>query len=167
MVKLPVLVLNQNFEPLNVCQVRRAMVLLFRGKAEVIENGRGFLHSMQGCFDIPSVIRLIHFIRRPHRVRRMTKLEVLNRDKFTCQYCGIYSRELTIDHVIPRKRGGAHTWENVVSACMPCNRKKAGRRPREAGMPLLHEPNPPSDNGFYVPLHYPNVYNEWQKYLRN
>lgn len=165
MVELPVLVLNQNYEPLNVCQVKRALILLFRGKAEVIENGRGLLRSTNEVFDIPSVIRLMHFIRRPHRRRRMTKLEVFNRDKFVCQYCGRYSRELTIDHVVPRKRGGEHTWENVVSACVPCNRLKAGRTPLEAGMPLLHEPKAPGNSGFYMPFHYLTTYNEWHKYL--
>ena len=78
MVNLPVLVLNQNYEPLNICHVRRALILLFRGKAEVMENGRGYLHSIGGTFDIPSVIRLMSYIRRPNRLRRMTKIEVFN-----------------------------------------------------------------------------------------
>jgi 5-methylcytosine-specific restriction endonuclease McrA len=167
LVEAPVLVLNQNYEPLNICQVRRALVLLFRGKAEVVEDGRGYLHSVDGQYFIPSVIRLIHFIKRPSRQRKMTKLEVFNRDKFICQYCGIHLRELTIDHVMPRKRGGKHTWENVVSACVPCNRRKAGRTPKEAGMPLLHEPTVPSNSGFYVPYNYQNTIEEWRKYLRN
>ena len=166
MVNLPVLVLNQNYEPLNICHVKRALLLLIRGKAEVLENGRGYLHSIQGVYDIPSVIRLMYFIKRPNRSRRMTKMEVFNRDKFTCQYCGIHLRELTIDHVIPRKRGGQHAWENVVSACVPCNRKKAGRTPREAGMPLLHIPRPPSNNGFYIPYYYLLANNDWLKYTR-
>jgi 5-methylcytosine-specific restriction endonuclease McrA len=166
-VNLPVLVLNQNYEPLNICHVRRALILLFRGKAEVMENGRGYLHSIDGTFDIPSVIRLMSYIRRPNRLRRMTKIEVFNRDKFTCQYCGMRTRELTIDHVMPRKRGGKHTWENVVSACVPCNRRKAGRTPKEANMPLLSEPKPPVNHGFYIPYTYLTANNTWRKYMRN
>ena len=165
MVNTPVLVLNQNYEPLNICQVRRAMVLIFRGKAEVLENGRGSLHSINDIFDIPSVIRLVYFIRRPHRQRKMTKLEIFNRDSYTCQYCGRQSKELTIDHVVPKRRGGEHNWGNVVSACTSCNRQKAGRTPREARMPLLCKPEPPRINGFYVPYQYLRLRNEWQKYV--
>ena len=165
MVNSPVLVLNQNYEPLNICQVRRAMVLLFRGKAEVLENGRGSLHTIAGIFDIPSVIRLVYFIKRPRRHRRVTKLEVFNRDKYICQYCGWQGRELTIDHVIPRRRGGEHSWENVVCACIPCNRRKAGHTPAEAAMPLLNQPRSPGNDGFYVPYHHLCSHGEWQKYL--
>jgi 5-methylcytosine-specific restriction endonuclease McrA len=165
MVSLPVLVLNQNYEPLNVCQVRRAIILLLRGKAEVLENGRGTLHSITSMYDIPSVIRLVSFIKRPHHRRKMTKLEIFNRDKYTCQYCGRQHKELTLDHVIPKKRGGEHSWENVVSACIPCNRRKAGRTPDEAGMPLLNHPKPPRNDGFHVPYHHLNLHTDWHKYL--
>ena len=165
MVNSPVLVLNQNYEPLNICRVRRAIILLFRGKAEVLENGRGNLHSIDDAFDVPSVIRLVYFIRRPRQQRKLTKLEVFNRDHYACQYCGRESKELTLDHVVPRRRGGEHSWENVVSACIPCNRRKAGRTPSEAGMPLLHQPRPPRNDGFYVPFQHLRVHNEWQKYI--
>lgn len=165
MIGLPVLVLNQNYEPLNVCRVRRAMILLFRGKAEVLENGRGNLHSIKDMYDIPSVIRLVYFIRRPNHQRKMTKMEIFNRDKYICQYCSRQSKELTLDHVIPRKRGGEHSWENVVSACIPCNRRKAGRTPDEASMPLLHQPRPPRNDGFHVPYHFLRLNTEWHKYL--
>jgi 5-methylcytosine-specific restriction endonuclease McrA len=165
MVGLPVLVLNQNYEPLNVCKVRRAMVLLFYGKAEVLENGRGSLHSVNGIFDVPSVIRLVYFIKRPHHQRKMTKMEIFSRDKHACQYCGHQSRELTLDHVVPRRRGGEHSWENVVSACIPCNRRKAGRTPTEASMPLLRQPHIPRNDGFQIPYLYLHLHAEWQKYL--
>ena len=165
MIGWPVLVLNQNYEPLNVCRVRRAMILLFRGKAEVLENGRGNLHSIKDMYDIPSVIRLVYFIRRPNHQRKMTKMEIFNRDKYICQYCSRQSKELTLDHVIPRKRGGEHSWENVVSACIPCNRRKAGRTPDEASMPLLHQPRPPRNDGFHVPYHFLRLHTEWHKYL--
>ena len=166
MVNSPVLVLNQNYEPLNISRVRRAVVLLLRDKAEVLENGRGNLHSVCDVFDVPSVIRLVYFIRRPRRQRKLTKLEVFNRDRYVCQYCGRESKELTLDHVIPRRRGGEHSWGNVVSACVPCNRRKAGRTPTEARMPLLCQPKAPGNGGFYVPYHYIRVHTEWQKYLR-
>jgi 5-methylcytosine-specific restriction endonuclease McrA len=165
-VNSPVLVLNQNYEPLNISRVRRAVVLLLRDKAEVVENGRGNLHSVCDLFDVPSVIRLVYFIRRPRRQRKLTKLEVFNRDQYVCQYCGKESKELTLDHVIPRRRGGEHSWQNVVSACVPCNRRKAGRTPTEARMPLLRQPRAPGNDGFYVPYHYLRVHTEWQKYLR-
>jgi len=115
MINLPVLVLNQNYEPLNVCRARRAVVLVYGGKAEMLEDGSGFIHSARHSFPLPSVIRLSYIIKRPRPKRKLTRLEVFNRDQYTCQYCGRESRQLTLDHVIPRHRGGQHTWENVVS----------------------------------------------------
>ena len=166
MVNLPVLVLNQNYEPLNICRARRAIVLLYHGKAEILENGSGFIHSANDIFLLPSVIRLAYMIKRPRHERKLTRLEVFNRDQYTCQYCGKEIRQLTLDHVIPRHRGGEHTWENVVSACVPCNRHKAGRTPEQAGMRLIHQPSPPRGNSsFYIPYHYLQTQSEWQKYL--
>ena len=162
----PVLVLNQSYEPLTVCRARRAVVLIFQGKAEMIENGLGYIHTVGNAIEIPSVIRLAQLIRRPRRERKMTRYEIFNRDKYTCQYCGEKSRHLTLDHVIPRYRGGEHTWENVVSACADCNRRKAGKTPREANMKLVRKPLPPTGNPlFVVPYHYLSRRDEWQKYL--
>ena len=143
MTNLPVLVLNQNYEPLNICRARRAIVLLYQGKAEMLEDGSGFIHSVSSIFSLPSVIRLAYMIKRPRPERKLTRLEIFNRDQYTCQYCGKETRQLTLDHVIPRHRNGHHTWENIVSACIPCNRRKAGRTPEQAGMRLLHRPSPP------------------------
>ena len=167
MINLPVLVLNQSYEPLNVCRVRRAVVLLYQSRAEMLENGVGFIHSASHEFPVPSVIRLAVMVKRPHRSgRKLTRLEVFKRDHYTCQYCGKETRQLTLDHIVPRYRGGEHTWENVVSACVSCNRRKAGRTPREAGMRLIRQPSQPRDNGlFYVPTHYSQARGEWQKYL--
>ena len=165
MINQPVLVLNQNYEPLNICRVRRAIVLVYRGRAELLEDGSGFIHSASYSFALPSVIRLSYMIKRPRPKRRLTRLEVLNRDQYTCQYCGKESRQLTLDHVIPRHRGGEHTWENVVSACIPCNHRKAGRTPEEARMRLIRRPSPPHDNlPFYIPLSLKTQV-QWQKYL--
>jgi 5-methylcytosine-specific restriction endonuclease McrA len=165
MVNSPVLVLNQSYEPLNLCRVRRAIVLVFCGKAEVLENSRGELHSVAQIFPIPSVIHLVYMVTRPRYHRKLTKFEVFNRDHYTCQYCGRKAKELTLDHVIPRRWGGEHSWENVVSACKLCNRHKGGRTPGEAGMKLLHQPRPPRNDGFYVPYGYLDTHSEWQKYL--
>jgi 5-methylcytosine-specific restriction endonuclease McrA len=166
-INLPVLVLNQGYEPLNVCRVRRAVVLLQENKAEMLENGSGFIHSANIEVPVPSVIRLAAMIRRPYRVkRRLTRLEVFKRDQYTCQYCGKQTRQLTLDHVVPRYRGGEHSWENVVSACVSCNRRKAGHTPQEAGMRLVHQPSRPHNDGlFYISAHYPFIRNEWHKYL--
>ena len=167
MINNPVLVLNQSYEPLNICRVRRAVVLVYQNKAEMLENGSGFIHSVNNEFPIPSVIRLASMVRRPHRAdRKLTRLEVFKRDRYSCQYCGKEVRQLTLDHVIPRFRGGEHTWENVVSACVACNRRKAGRTPREAGMRLISQPSRPRFTGLlYVPLNYTQMRDEWQKYL--
>lgn len=165
MVNSPVLVLNQSYEPLNLCRVRRAIMLVFCGKAEVMENSRGELHSVAQVFQIPSVIHLVYMVKRPHYHRKLTKFEVFNRDHYTCQYCGRQTKELTVDHVIPRWGGGEYTWENVVSACQLCNRRKGGMTPKEAGMKLLHQPRSPRSDGFYIPCHYLNTHGEWQKYL--
>ena len=160
----PVLVVNHNYEPLHICKVRRAIILLLNGKAEVLENGRGDIHSINSVFDIPSVIRLAYYIKRPRCQRKLTKHEIFHRDRYICQYCGRETRELTLDHVIPKKRGGQHSWDNVVSACVPCNRHKAGRTPTEARMPLLSTPKAPRYEGFYIPYHYFNTYTIWRKY---
>jgi len=166
MISLPVLVLNQNYEPLNICRVRRAVVLIYRNKAEMLEDGSGFIHSASCDFSIPSVIRLANMIKRPWPERKLTRLEVFNRDQCTCQYCGKETRQLTLDHVMPRYRGGQHTWGNIVSACVSCNRRKAGRTPQEAKMKLISSPSPPRRNrSFYIPYHYLQARSEWQKYL--
>ncbi len=166
MINYPVLVLNQNYEPLTVCRARRAIVLLFQGKAEMLENGVGFIHSATAVFDLPSVIRLDYLIKRPRRQRKLTRFEIFNRDQFTCQYCGKQSRQLTIDHIMPRYRGGPHTWENMVSACVPCNRRKAGRTPQEAHMKLIRPPSVPKGSPFFnVPYRYRQTQDEWRKYL--
>jgi len=166
MINVPVLVLNQSYEPLTVCRAKRAVVLIYHGKAEMLENGAGFIHTVSDSFELPSVIRLAHMVKRPYRQKKLARYEVFNRDKYTCQYCGKETKQLTLDHVIPRYRDGQHTWENVVSACVPCNRRKAGRTPREAGMKLPHKPAYPGDNVFFsVPYHHRQTRHEWQKYL--
>lgn len=160
-----VLVLNQDYRPVNICRVRRAVVLVLQGKAEVMENGLGEMHSIGRDFPIPLVIHLSCMVNRPHFEKRVTRVEIFNRDNYTCQYCGREAKELTLDHVIPRYRGGEHVWENIVSCCIPCNRRKAGRTPREAGMRLLHHPRAPQGDGFIIPAQYLKSHTEWRKFL--
>jgi len=165
MVNAPVLVLNQGYQPVNICRTRRAIVLALRGKAEIVENSRGEIHSVSQVFQIPSVIRIAYMVNRPRHQRKLTKIEVFNRDNYTCQYCGRQTKEITLDHVIPRRWEGEHTWENIASACIPCNRRKGGRTPGEAGMKLLRQPHVPHNDGFYIPYNLLNNHSEWQKYL--
>ncbi len=160
-----VLVLNQNYEPLHVCHVRRAFVLVGRGKAEVLEHGDGALHSASLSFPVPSVIRLVYLIRRPRPQMRLTRREVFQRDRHTCQYCGVHNRDLTLDHVLPRHRGGKHTWDNLVTACKSCNHRKAGRTPQEAHMKLLSEPRRPHVSHYYPFYAYLSVRDGWRKFV--
>ena len=160
-----VLVLNQNYEPLNVCNARRAFVLVDRGKAEVLEHSEGVLRSAIRTFPLPSVIRLIYMIRRPRPQMRLTRREVFARDNYTCQYCGRQTKDLTIDHVVPRHRNGRHTWDNLVSACRGCNHRKAGRTPAEAHMALLKEPKAPPSSSYYVFYHYLQQQQDWRKFI--
>jgi len=160
-----VLVLNQNYEPLNVCNARRAFVLVDRGKAEIIEHSEAVLRSALHVFPLPSVIRLIYMIRRPRPQMRLTRREVFVRDRFTCQYCGRQTKDLTIDHVTPRHRGGPHSWDNLVSACRNCNHRKAGRTPQEAHMRLLSEPVRPPSSSYYVFYHYLDAQSDWRKFI--
>lgn len=160
-----VLVLNQNYEPLNICHAGRALVLMFEGKAELLENGSGEIHTFRAIFPLPSVIRLGYQVKRPHPQHKLTRLQVFLRDQFRCQYCGKESHSLTLDHVVPRYRGGEHTWLNVVSACIPCNHRKAGRTPAEAGMKLLHQPVPPRPTMFSISPSHLRTYPQWGKFL--
>jgi len=162
----PVLVLNQDYQPLNICRARRAVVLVTLGKAEMLENGAGFIHTVQKLFPVPTVIRLPYLVRQPHIRRKLSRLEIFIRDNFSCQYCGTKTRHLTLDHISPRYRGGEHTWENVVSACPACNRRKAGRTPAEANMKLIKPPARPRDGRpFHIPLKYQRYCTLWEKYL--
>jgi 5-methylcytosine-specific restriction endonuclease McrA len=160
-----VLVLNQNYEPLNVCHTKRAVVLLLTGKAEIIVNSRGYIHTPTARFPRPSVIRLASQVRRPRPRVTLTRRAIFRRDHFTCQYCGIQSNHLTIDHVAPRYRGGAHTWQNVVSACPACNRTKGGKTLKEARMVLRRPPSEPSPNARALFSHYLAEYNDWAPFL--
>jgi 5-methylcytosine-specific restriction endonuclease McrA len=160
-----VLVLNQNYEVLNVCTARRAFVLLNRGKAEVLEETEHVLRTPSNEFALPSVIRLIYLIKRPRPQMRLSRREVFVRDRFTCQYCGKQGKDLTIDHVYPRYRGGPHSWENLVSACKTCNHRKAGRTPHEARMKLMKEPMQPRVTVYHLFSQYLPIQEAWRKFI--
>ena len=141
-----VLVLNASFEPLSLVSVRRAVVLLLREKAELVEATEQRLRSADHSFPIPLVIRLVHYVRLPHRNVPPTRSAIMLRDAHTCQYCGIMPgrQELTVDHVLPRSQGGEHSWQNLVTACKPCNQRKGSFTPDEAHMRLIRHPFQPS-----------------------
>ncbi|HDM89668.1 MAG: HNH endonuclease [Candidatus Hydrothermae bacterium] len=140
-----VLVLNQNYEPLNICTVRRAITLLYLGKAETVitYNGEKF-RSEKLAIERPSVVKLFRYIRVKRREIPLTKKNILRRDNYTCQYCGTREGPMTVDHVIPKRLGGEDSWENLVCACLACNNKKGDRTPEEAGMKLLRKPRRPN-----------------------
>ncbi|MBI2304698.1 MAG: HNH endonuclease [Chloroflexi bacterium] len=162
-----VLVLNQNYIPLHLCSVRRAVVLIHRGKAEMVEAGLGLLRSPRHTFPYPSVIRLGQVVKPPLLHPKLTRRQIFIRDKHTCQYCGTETRDLTLDHVTPRYLGGRHAWENLVSACKACNRRKGGHTPEQAHMKLLRPPTPPKKNGYFPFLLIPQIHNHpaWLKFF--
>lgn len=132
-----VLVLNASYEPLHVVSVRRAILLLLKDKAEVVEAAQRTFHALHTEYPVPLVIRLVTYVRIPHRLTLpLNRRNVFIRDEFTCQYCGRQPgrAHLTMDHVIPRSRGGGFTWENIVAACGNCNQRKGNRLPKEIGM---------------------------------
>lgn len=162
-----VLVLNQNYEPLNVCNVRRAIILVIGGKAEVLEEDGYSLASASLIFHAPSVIRLMYLIRRPRPRVKLTRREIFIRDDFTCQYCGLRGHDLTVDHVIPRSRGGLHVWDNVVTACKTCNHRKGGKNPIEARMKLHTQPTEPRAGLYYTIERRldTEMHEDWDKFL--
>jgi 5-methylcytosine-specific restriction endonuclease McrA len=159
-----VLVLNSSFEPLNVCSVRRAHVLVIKGKAEVLSQAARPLRSAERSFAWPLVVRLLNYVRVPRVAhRRISRRALFARDGWSCQYCGTTGR-LTLDHVIPRSRGGDSVWENVVASCAPCNLRKGDRLPEEAQMHPRVKPRPPAP-ALFITLAASHIPDGWQPYL--
>lgn len=159
-----VLVLNASYEPLNITNWQRAVVLLLKGKAEQVEhNGK----MLAPNFPLPTVIRLYHYVNLPYKDVPLTRRNVLHRDGHSCQYCGYTGEELTLDHVIPKSRKGGDTWENMVTACVKCNVKKGNQTPKEAGMPLRKNPRRPHSGLYFEVTKYlrGGGHQEWKKYL--
>ena len=140
----PVLVLNATFEPINVTAVRRALVLMLKGVAQAEEINHAEVHSASQAVRVPSVIRLLSYRHIPQQSRALSRKNILLRDRNTCQFCGsaFSASELTLDHVLPRSRGGRSTWENLVACCYTCNNHKGDRTPEEAGLKLQRRPRP-------------------------
>ncbi len=161
----PVLVLNANFEPINVCSTRRAIGLILNGKADMVLNGRGEIKTVTKSYPRPSIIRLEKMIRRPRPRIRLTKREILRRDDYTCQYCGQRASYLTVDHILPRRLGGQHSWENLVAACPSCNHRKGGRTIEQAQMHLLHLPAEPPVSAYYLFARHLNENQEWVSFV--
>lgn len=159
-----VLVLNQNYEPLNVCSWKRAVILIFLGKAEIIEKNDRILRSMNWSTPYPSVVRLFIYVKNNRKKVVLNKKNILKRDNFTCQYCGKQYTVLTIDHIVPRDMGGKDEWENLVCACTDCNSKKGNRTPESANMALKKVPRAP--NYLFYFQNYMGIKDErWKPYL--
>jgi 5-methylcytosine-specific restriction endonuclease McrA len=160
-----VLVLNASYEPLNVCSLRRAHVLVYKGKAEVIERLERPLRSASDTYAWPHVIRLVTYVRVPHTVqRKISRRALFARDGWRCVYCGTASSRLTLDHVVPRSRGGESVWENVVTSCAPCNHRKGNRLLEEVKMILHRQPRAPAPV-LFIRLAAPKIPEGWQPYL--
>ena len=160
-----VLVLNASYEPLNITTWRRAMVMMIKGKAESLEQDTS--REIRRGTHLPTVIRLRQYVHVPFRQLPLTRRNLFQRDHQTCQYCGSRDQPLSIDHVVPRSRGGSDTWENVTTACLSCNVRKGNRTPKEASMPLHRAPHRPlSSFSFEASRHiHSGRHSEWSKYV--
>lgn len=170
-----VLLLNGNsWEPLGIISVPRAINLLLAGKAIVIEESGKFIRTVRDKFSVPSVIALRHYINVPRRQAPWSRKGVLVRDNYTCIYCGSSPGDLvsgkilakgmmTVDHIMPRSRGGKDTWTNTACACPRCNHRKGDKLPHEAGLKMLWEPRRPRTS--YVVLEFGNEHETWKHYI--
>ena len=159
-----VLILNQDYQPLSVCNVKKSLLLLFMDKAEMLhDHPQRKIRTVSTEYDYPSVIRLRKYARIPFKNIVLSRKNILKRDGFRCQYCGTHE-SLTIDHVIPKSRGGKDTWENLAAACTQCNHKKGNRTPREASLKLKRKPYRPNHIIFLRDF-YGRVEEDWKAYL--
>ena len=159
-----VLVLNQSYEPISICSPQKAMILLFLMKADLVASKEELhIRTVAQSFPFPTVIKLRRYIKFPYRKVELSRKNIMRRDGHECQYCGSRNH-LTIDHVVPRSRGGKDTWENLVTACVACNNKKSNRTPEEAEMPLLNKPFKPH-HIIYLKQFVTNLDETWKPYL--
>ena len=162
------LVLNYSYEPLQFCSAKRAIIMVFNGRAEFLESDGYVVRSPTTTFKLPAVVRVLNIVKRSRRKETsFSKKNILRRDNFTCQYCGSNSNSLTVDHIIPKSRGGKSNWNNVVVACKPCNLKKGNQTPSEKGMQLQKKPSKPEFQWpyFQIPCEPTSHLVIWQKYL--
>lgn len=160
-----VLILNQSYEPISVCSAKKALMLLFLTKAEMVEHRTTqVIRTVRSNYPFPSVIRLCAYLRVPFRKIELSRKNIFRRDGMRCQYCGTQHPPLTVDHVIPRSRGGNDTWENLTTACIRCNNRKGSRTPDEAGMRLLAPPKKPH-HVLFLKHHLGKIDDSWRPYL--
>ena len=160
-----VLILNQNYEPMSVINVKKAIVLLYLGKVELIESHEGkSVRAVSVAMPFPSIVRLSVYVKVPYKKIILSRKNILRRDGHRCQFCGRGDVSLTVDHVLPVSRGGEDSWENLVAACVHCNNTKGDRTPDEAVMPLRRKPMRPNHVTFI--RHFVGTLDErWKPYL--
>ncbi len=162
------LLLNITYEPLKVISWKKAITLLTLGKVEVIEEYDREVRSVSFSIKLPSVVRLLRFVKRREKPVTLSRQNIFARDHGKCQYCGVALKqhEITYDHVIPKSQGGKTTWENVVVSCVKCNSKKGGQTPKQAGMKLLKTPHRPRWNmALRVTIGLKHTPESWRDYL--
>ena len=160
-----VLLLNFTYEPLGIVDLARAVRLLFARKVEVVHRGDRDVRTTSLAFPLPSIVRMLYYVRRPRKRVALTKKNVLLRDDYTCAYCLCRSgSDMTVDHVVPSSRGGRSAWENLVACCSACNARKRDRTPAEARMPLRRPPREPRFIPWVV-VRRNTAPDEWGKYL--
>jgi 5-methylcytosine-specific restriction endonuclease McrA len=163
-----VLLLNITYEPLKIIHWKKAMTLTILGKVEVLEEYGREIRSVSFRIRLPSVIRLLRMVRRPRAAIKFSRQNIYARDQHRCQYCNkrLPSEELTYDHVLPKSRGGKTAWDNIVTCCMQCNRKKGGRTPQEADMKLIRPPSRPKwISAMKITIGFNEVPSSWRDYL--
>lgn len=164
------LLLNATYEPIKIVHWQRAMVLWAQGKVEIVETHDREARAVTFTFRLPSVVRLLRFVRIRHRADYVpfTRANIYARDEFTCQYCGdvFDSEDLSFDHVVPAAQGGKRTWDNIATACIPCNKRKDNRTPAEAGMTLIRQPRKPTSSpALRVTVGLRKTPESWRNYL--
>jgi len=159
-----VLVLNQSFEPMTITSAKKAIILIYLGKAEIIEKNNAVVRSINTSLPLPSIVRLTRYINVPRKRIILSRKNIIKRDNHQCQYCGSRSGPVTIDHIIPRDRGGEDTWENLVCACVTCNNRKSNRTPEEARLRLIRRPQKPNYI-FFMRYVVSRIDSRWEPYL--
>jgi 5-methylcytosine-specific restriction endonuclease McrA len=163
---IKVLVLNLDFTPISVCSVQRAFLLVYLNKAEIVRSKENeTLNTVDKCFPMPSVIKLGRYVNVPYKGVVLSKENVFKRDGFQCQYCG-NQKDLTLDHLIPKAKGGKTSWNNLVTACKKCNSTKGDYSPEEAGLRLTIKPFKPSYIMYLKDLS-SRTYEEWKPFLES
>jgi len=159
------LVLNQSYEPLTICTIKKAVLLIFLGKAEIVhKDEKKSIRTVRMNFPWPSVIRISKFIKVPYKKVILSRKNILRRDNYKCAYCGRSDLMLTVDHIIPKAKGGNDSWENLITACTRCNNIKGDRTPDEANMKLLTRPYKPS-HVIFIKNIVSKIDEKWKPYL--